>query len=95
MSKTLTTDQRLDKIDAHLERVARAIAQGFANSDEKIDASRDAVRTQVDIYARAVDAYAKQSETYMQEMLALGAKVDRLERQIEQIAKHLSLKLEY
>jgi len=48
-----------------------------------------------DIYSRALDAYAKQSETYMQEMLALGNKVDRLERQIEQIAKHLNLKLEY
>lgn len=27
------------------------------------------------------------------EMLALGAKVDRLEKQIEQIAEHLHLKL--
>jgi hypothetical protein len=43
----------------------------------------------------AVDAYAKQAETYMQEMLALSTKVDRMERQIEQIAEHLHLKLSY
>jgi hypothetical protein len=38
---------------------------------------------------------AKQSETYMHEMLALGNKVDRLEKQIEQIAAHLNIKLAY
>ncbi len=31
----------------------------------------------------------------MQEMLALGNKVDRLEKQIEQIAERLHLKLSY
>ena len=41
----------------------------------------DELKQSIDIYARAVDAYAKQSETYMQEILALGIKVDRLENQ--------------
>ena len=38
------------------------------------------VKTSLDSYANSVDAFAKQSETYMQEMLALGHKVDRLEQ---------------
>lgn len=43
----------------------------------------------------AVDAYAKQAEDYMQEMLALSHKVDRLERWINQIAAKTGVKLEY
>jgi archaellum component FlaC len=93
--KPKTMDQRLDKIDAQLERMAVAIVKGFDKTDKKIEATEANLKTQIDIYARAVDAYAKQSETYMQEMLALGNKVDRLEKQIEQIAEHLHLKLSY
>lgn len=43
----------------------------------------------------AVDAYAKQADDYMQEMLALSHKVDRLERWINQIAAKTGVKLEY
>ena len=93
--KTLTMDERLDKIDAQLERMATAIVKGFSETNSKVDAVETNLKGQIDIYARAVDAYAKQSETYMQEMLALGSKVDRLEKQIEQIAEHLHLKLAY
>jgi hypothetical protein len=41
----------------------------------------------------AVDGYAKQSEIYMQEMLALAHKVDRLERWIMKIAESTGVKL--
>ena len=40
-------------------------------------------------------AYAKQSETYMQEMLAISNKVDRLERWINQIAEQTDIRLTY
>lgn len=86
-------DERLDKIDAHLERLTISVVKGFEEARMDRQAIRDEVKQSIDVYARAVDAYAKQAETYMQEMLALTAKVDRLERQIEQIAKHLNLKL--
>jgi archaellum component FlaC len=62
---------------------------------KKIDSRFNAVDIRIDHLTNAVDAYAKQSETYMQEMLALGNKVDRLEKQIEQIAAHLNIKLAY
>jgi len=42
-----------------------------------------------------LDAYAKQSETYMQEMLAISNKVDRLERWINQIAEQTDIRLTY
>ncbi len=88
-------DQRLDRISAQLERMATAIVQGFGTAKTEQDALRDELKQSIGIYARAVDAYAKQAETYMQEMLALGAKVERLEKQIEQIAAHLDIKLAY
>ncbi|HET8708664.1 MAG TPA: hypothetical protein VFL85_00105, partial [Candidatus Saccharimonadales bacterium] len=85
MSKSAATlDERLDRIDAGLERISLAVVKGFAETDEKIDTVEGNLRSQIDIYARAVDAYVKEAETYMQEMLALASKVDRLEKQIEQ-----------
>lgn len=43
----------------------------------------------------SVDAYMKLGETYYQEMLALGSKVDRLERWLHQVADKVGIKLEY
>jgi chaperonin cofactor prefoldin len=88
-----TLDQRLDHIDTQLERMATAIVKGFSTSDKKQEAVRDELKQSIDIYARAVDAYAKQSETYMQEMLALGHKVDRLEQWILKVAEATGVKL--
>lgn len=51
------------------------------------------VKTNLDTYANSVDAFAKQSETYMQEMLALGHKVDRLEQWILKVAEATGVKL--
>lgn len=41
----------------------------------------------------SVDAYAKQTESYMQEMLMLGHKVDRLEQWILKVAEATGVKL--
>ena len=79
MSKVLTADERIEKMDFQLERIAKAIVTGFDNSSKELVATKHELKGQIDIYARAVDAYATQAETYMQEMLALGAKVDRLQ----------------
>jgi 3-dehydroquinate dehydratase len=60
---------------------------------KKIDSRFDAVDIRIDHLTNAVDAYAKQSETYMQEMLALGHKVDRLEQWILKVAEATGVKL--
>jgi len=52
-----------------------------------------ATKDEINRLTNAVDAYAKQSETYMQEMLALGNKVDRLEQWILKVAEATGVKL--
>lgn len=54
-----------------------------------------ATKKELDTLTNAVDAYAKQADTYMQEMLALSHKVDRLERWINQIAEKTGVRLTY
>jgi hypothetical protein len=61
--------------------------------DKRIDMRFDHVEGRIDTLTNAVDAYAKQSETYMQEMLALGNKVDRLEQWILKVAEATGVKL--
>lgn len=43
----------------------------------------------------SIDAYAKKSDKYFQEMLMLATKVDRHEKWFHQIADKLGIKLEY
>lgn len=54
---------------------------------------KTATKAELNTLTNAVDAFAKQSETYMQEMLALSHKVDRLERWIMKIAEETGVKL--
>lgn len=73
--KPITLDKRLDRIDAFLDKItkivsphdiqfdkmAKAIINGFDSTDKKIDTSEANLKTQIDIYARAVDAYTKKA----------------------------------
>lgn len=52
------------------------------------------VKGSVNLYSNAVGAYAKQTETYMQEMLGLGHQVNRHERWHHQTAKACGVKLQ-
>lgn len=70
----------------------------------EVFATREEVATKKDLeelrkdFARlesGVDAYAKKADTYFQEMVMLGHKVDRHEKWIQQLAKKLGVKLEY
>jgi len=54
---------------------------------------KTATKDGLNLLTNAVDAFAKQSETYMQEMLALGHKVDRLEQWILKVAEATGVKL--
>jgi len=60
---------------------------------EKVNNRFDGVDLRIDHLTNAVDAYAKDVETYMQEMLALGNKVDRLEQWILKVAEATGVKL--
>jgi uncharacterized coiled-coil DUF342 family protein len=43
----------------------------------------------------AVDAYAKNADTYFQEMLVLARRVDRIEKWLKEIAEKVGVKLEF
>jgi uncharacterized coiled-coil DUF342 family protein len=62
---------------------------------KKLDARFDAQDIKIDSLTNTVDAYVKQADTYMQEMLAISHKVDRLERWINQIAEKTGVRLTY
>jgi CII-binding regulator of phage lambda lysogenization HflD len=78
-----TTDKQFMKLFKYLDGKFKA-------SDDRLDRT-DA---KINIYVNAVDAFAKQSETYMQEMLALSHQVDRHERWHYQTAKAAGIKLQ-
>ena len=63
----------------------------FDAIDDRLD--QVVTKTEFESYAKAVDAFAKQTEIYHHEMLALGHKVDRHEKWHHQTAKAVGLKL--
>lgn len=76
------SDDQFSKLFKYMQQEFKKIDERFNDTNLKIDQ-----------YANAVDAYAKQTEIYMQEMLALGNKVDRLEQWIHKIAEATGVKL--
>jgi len=60
---------------------------------DSVDKEFEKVHQEIDDLRNSVVAYAKQAETYMQEMLALGSKVDRLEQWILKVAEATGVKL--
>ena len=56
MTTETTLDERLDRIDAQLERIAMAVVKSSDRTDKKIDSVEMNLKAQIDIYARAVDA---------------------------------------
>ena len=72
----------------------KKLIEVFATRDE-IDKRFDEVRQDFSDLQTSVDAYAKKADTYFQEMLMLGRKVDRHEKWIQQIAEKVGVTLEY
>ncbi len=64
-------------------------------SKEEFENFRGEIRKEFSNLHTAIDAYAKKSDTYFQEMLMLARKVDRHEKWIKQIAEKLGVKLEH
>lgn len=76
------SDDQFTKLFKYVEKMRSEMHEEFGKTNAHIDT-----------YAGAVDSYAKQTETYMQEMLALGRKVDRLEEWILKVAEATGVKL--
>ena len=85
-------DKKFQKIDKQFESLP-----GIFVTKEDLDEKTDYLTTKDDFnkLLSAVDAYANRADTYFQEMLMLGHKVDRHEKWIQQIAEKLDIKLLY
>jgi polyhydroxyalkanoate synthesis regulator phasin len=74
-------------------RLFNYIEKRFDGIDKQLEKKAD--RQQAETIMSGIDAYAKEAETFMQEMVALSHKVDRLERWINEIAAKTDVKLSY
>jgi predicted nucleic acid-binding Zn-ribbon protein len=84
--------QAMDKkFDSQFTKLFKYMNKEFDQIHKQLDAT--ATKAELNTYANAVDAYMKRTETYHQEMLTLGHKVDRHEKWHEQTAKAVGIKL--
>lgn len=75
------------------EENAKVMLREFSQVRADIKALDERITRGVDDIQKSVDAYAKRTDEYMQEMLALAHKVDRLERWVMKIAEETGVKL--
>lgn len=80
--------------DEDIQKIIIAHKEVFATREE-IDQKFDAMYGKFSDLQTGVDAYAKKADTFMQELVMLSRKVDRLETWIHQIAKKVDIQLEY
>jgi predicted nucleic acid-binding Zn-ribbon protein len=77
--------------DDEFAKLYRYMQGEFKEIKDRLD--KTATQTSLDQLTSTVDAYAKRTETYMQEMLALTHKVERLEEWILKVAEATGVKL--
>ena len=64
----------------------------FATKEDLLEMKED-LSSDINVLVTAVDAYAHKADKYFQEMAALTAKVDRLDRWIHEIAQKVGVEL--
>lgn len=80
-------------VNEDIQKIIEAQKDIFPTREE-INTRFEQVRQDFSNLQTSVDAYAKKADTYFQEMTALTAKVDRLEKWIVQVADKVGMKLE-
>ncbi len=91
MSDAVTTRQLNEALDGFALKLFKYLDKRFAEIDKHFELQDK----RIDTLTSTVDGYAKKADDYMQEMLMLSHKVDRLERWIQQMAEVTGVKLEY
>jgi hypothetical protein len=91
MTQSLTTDERLDKIDAQLERITTAVVQGFDRIDQKLEDK--ASKTDMQRVYDYLDKIIKQQEINDDERLVMGHQLDRLDRWVHEVADKIGYTL--
>ncbi len=93
-------DERFSKIDERFSRIDNKLSGidgRLFSLESKVEDLQETKADKEDVnnLLNAVDAYAKKSDTYFQEMTMLSHKVDRHERWFQQVAQKLDIKLEH
>lgn len=83
--KFLGVENRFEKVDQRFLEIEHRF--------DRIDQRFDEMGQDFNDLQAAVDAYAKRADAYFQEMTMLSAKVDRLERWIQQVAEKTGVQL--
>jgi hypothetical protein len=91
MANQLTTDERLDKIDAQLDRIAAAVVSGFERVDKALEAKAD--KSDLQRVYDLLDRIAKQQEIDDDERLVMGHQLERLDRWVHGVAKKIGYEL--
>lgn len=91
--RTIISSETKKSIKGELDPLALQVSKEFAKLRQEIGDLEDSFTNKVDGLQKSVDAYAKKADTYMQEMLALPHKVDRIERWVMKIAEETGVKL--
>jgi flagellar motor switch protein FliG len=80
------------------EQDIQKLIKVFATREEvptknEMEAFKLEMREEFSDLQTAVDKYAKNADTYFQEMLAMNSRINRLERWVQEIAKKMDLEL--
>jgi uncharacterized coiled-coil DUF342 family protein len=75
------------------EKTTQKLFKYLDNEFSNLRTEIQAIKVGQDSLQNAVDGYAKTADHYMQEMLALSHKVDRIERWVLKIAEETGVKL--
>ena len=86
-------DENTKELERRFDENAKIMLHEFSKIREDIQILDERVTKGVENIQKSVDAYAKRTDGYMQEMLALAHKVDRIERWKLQIAQETGIKL--
>ena len=91
MTKALTTNERLDKIDMQLDRIVTVVVKGFDRIDKILETKPDTADIQRIL--RLLDEIAKRQEISDDERLVMGHQLERLDRWTHDLAKKIGYTL--
>ncbi len=89
--KTISYDERFDRIDSTLDRLTTTLLDGFDNIDKELD--KKANKEDVNRLFNLMDKIAKQQEIDDDERLVMGHQLDRLDRWVHEVADKIGYKL--
>jgi hypothetical protein len=85
-----STNERFDRIDQQLERIAKVVVMGFADINKALDTKATAAEMQRAL--GLLDALAKRQEISDDERLVMAHQLTRLHDWVEQAADRIGLK---